>query len=370
MRLADLGGVFMSISEPLGKGDGAPRRRRQRYGGTHPKNFQQKYKEHAIDAHPELLKHLRAKGITPAGTHVPVLTAEVMAALAPGPGDVVADCTIGYGGHATEFLRRIGPSGILVGLDIDGAELERTRQQLSALNSPIRLYRSNFAGIANVMRKEGLEGFDIIFADLGVSSMQIDDPGRGMSYKHDGPLDMRMDDRRKRTAADMLNTLSEQQLSQALWELADEPDHEVIARQIVAQRSVESFTTIAQLVELVFAVKGLTIKDWKRQNRLRPGLLHPAARTFQAMRILVNDELGSLKELLRVAPFCLRPGGRIGIISFHSGEDRLVKKAFAGGLHDGLFQSAATDIIVPDRNEIASNPRSSSAKFRWACLSP
>jgi 16S rRNA (cytosine1402-N4)-methyltransferase len=179
---------------------------------------------------------------------------------------------------------------------------------------------------------------------------------------------MRMDDRRKRTAADMLNTLSERQLSQALWDLADEPDHETIARQIVAQRSVESFTTIAQLVELIFTVKGLTIKGWKRQHRLRPGLLHPAALTFQAMRILVNDELGSLKELLRVAPFCLRPGGRIGIISFHSGEDRLVKKAFAGGLRDGLFRSAATDIIVPDRNEIASNPRSSSAKFRWACL--
>jgi 16S rRNA (cytosine1402-N4)-methyltransferase len=351
----------------LGRGDGAPRRR-QRYSGTHPKNFQQKYKEHAIDAHPELLAHLRAKGKTPAGTHVPILTAEVMAALAPGPGDVVADCTIGYGGHATEFLRRIGPSGILVGLDIDGAELERTRQRLSALNAPIRLYRSNFAGLAGVVRKEGLEGFDIIFADLGVSSMQIDDPGRGMSYKRDGPLDMRMDDRRKRTAADMLNTLSERQLSQALWELADEPDHEVIARQIVAQRSVESFTTIAQLVELIFTVKGLTIKDWKRQSRLRPGLLHPAARTFQAMRILVNDELGSLKELLRVAPFCLRPGGRIGIISFHSGEDRLVKKAFAGGLRDGLFNSAATEVIVPDRSEIASNPRSSSAKFRWACL--
>jgi len=358
----------MSISESLGNGDGTPRQRRQRYSGTHPKNFQQKYKEHAIDAHPELLAHLRAKGKTPAGTHVPVLMAEVMAALAPGPGDVVADCTIGYGGHATEFLHRIGPSGILVGLDIDGAELERTRQRLSALNAPIRLYRSNFAGLAGVMHKEGIDGFDIIFADLGVSSMQIDDPGRGMSYKRDGPLDMRMDDRRKRTAADMLNTLSERQLSQALWDLADEPDHETIARQIVAQRSVESFTTIAQLVELIFTVKGLTIKGWKRQHRLRPGLLHPAALTFQAMRILVNDELGSLKELLRVAPFCLRPGGRIGIISFHSGEDRLVKKAFAGGLRDGLFRSAATDIIVPDRNEIASNPRSSSAKFRWACL--
>lgn len=343
-----------------------PRRRRPRYSGTHPKQFGEKYKEHAIDAHPELLEHLRAKGKTPAGTHVPIMTAEIMEALRPAPGEIVADCTLGYGGHATEFARRIGVSGTLVGFDIDGAELERTRDRLSALNVPMRFHRSNFAGIGNVMRKEGIDGFDIIFADLGVSSMQIDNPQRGMSYKHPGPLDMRMDDRRKQTAADFLNTLPEKELSEALLEFADEPDYQAIAKSIVAARKTTPFATVEQLVELIFTAKGMSIQDWKQQVRRRPGLLHPAARTFQALRILVNDELGALKELLRLAPHCLRPGGRIGIISFHSGEDRLVKKSFAAGLHDGVYQTVADEIITPTRDEIASNPRSASAKFRWA----
>jgi 16S rRNA (cytosine1402-N4)-methyltransferase len=355
----------MDMSESSGQGEGKPRRRR-RYSGSHPKRFEEKYKEHAIDAHPELLAHLRAKGKTPAGAHIPILVEEVLAALKPSAGEVAADCTIGYGGHAAQFMRRIGPGGKLVGFDVDGAELERTRKRLEALGTPMSLYRSNFAGIANVMGKEGLDGFDIIFADLGVSSMQIDNPGRGMSYKRTGPLDMRMDDRRKRTAADLLNTLSERELAEALWELADEPDYQAIAHDIVARRSVETFANTAQLVELIFDVKGLTDKDLKQQRQSNPGLPHPAARTFQALRMLVNDELGSLKELLRVAPYCLRPAGRIGVISFHSGEDRLVKHAFANGLREGVYQAAAFEAIVPQRNEIASNPRSASAKFRWA----
>jgi 16S rRNA (cytosine1402-N4)-methyltransferase len=353
----------MDMSESSGQ---EKPRRRQRYSGSHPKRFEEKYKEHAIDAHPELLAHLRAKGKTPVGTHIPILVEEVLAALKPAAGEVVADCTIGYGGHAAQFMRRIGPGGKLVGFDVDGAELERTRVRLAVLGVPMSLHRSNFAGVANVMNKEGLDGFDIIFADLGVSSMQIDNPGRGMSYKHDGPLDMRMDDRRKRTAADLLNTLPERELADALWGLADEPDYQEIAHDIVARRAGETFATTAQLVALVFDVKGLTSSDLKQQRRSNPGLPNPAARTFQALRMLVNDELGSLRELLRVAPYCLRLGGRIGILSFHSGEDRLVKHAFADGLVEGVYQAAAEDVIVPQRSEVASNPRSASAKFRWA----
>lgn len=339
-------------------------RRRKRYSGTHPKCFAEKYKEHAIDAHPELLEHLRAKGKTPAGTHIPILVHEVMDVLRPAAGEIVADCTLGYGGHAAEFMRRIGPTGRLVGFDVDGAELERTRNRLEPLGVPMSLYRSNFAGIANVMNKEGLEGFDVIFADLGMSSMQIDNPARGMSYKHAGPLDMRMDDRRQQTAADLLNTLSEKELVEALRELGDEPDCQAIARQIVQRRADEKFVETGQLVALIFDVKGITMSDWKR--RQNPGLLHPAALTFQALRILVNDEQGTLRELLRVAPYCLREGGRIGILSFHSGEDRLVKHAFADGVRDGVYSMAAKEVITPSREEIASNPRSASAKLRWA----
>ncbi len=342
-------------------------RRRPRYSGTHPKNYKQKYKEHNITAHPDLKAHLRAKGKTPAGSHIPVLAEEVLGCLKPRPGQVVADCTIGYGGHALEFIKVIGPTGRLIAFDVDGAELERTRNRLSKEKTPISFYHSNFAGIANVLNKEKLDGYDIIFADLGVSSMQIDNPDRGISYKNEGPLDMRMDERLKRTGADLLKTLSEEELAKAFLELSDEPDYQEIAWTIVAQRSIQPITTVSQLVRLVFAVKGLTVNSWKKKQRSSKfGSLHPAARTFQALRILVNDELGSLKELLRLAPYCLRPGGRIGIISFHSGEDRLVKQSFRDGVQAGLYQSAAENAIVPRIKEIMSNPRCSSAKFRWA----
>lgn len=343
-----------------------PHRRRPRYSGTHPKQFAEKYKEHAIDAHPELLGHLRAKGKTPASTHIPIMTDKIVMALSPAAGEKVADCTLGYGGHAAAFLERIGPAGTLIGLDIDGAELQRTQQRLSTYAPALRVHRCNFAGLGGILQREGLDGVDIIFADLGVSSMQIDNPARGLSYKHDGPLDMRMDDRCPNTAADLLAALDEQKLAEALWELADEPDHAAIARAVIARRQTHPLTTVTQLVDLVLTVKGQTRQDWKRQVRTAPTMLHPAARTFQAIRMLVNDELGAIKALLRIAPYCLRPGGRIGIISFHSGEDRLVKKAFADGLRDGLYTTISPEVIVPGREEIAANPRSRSAKFRWA----
>jgi len=294
--------------------------------------------------------------------------AEVMEALHPAPGERACDCTVGYGGHALELARRIGSTGRLVGLDVDGDQLERARVRIGQQcpDVPTAFYRSNFAGIAKIMRTEAPEGFDILFADLGLSSMQIDDPQRGMSYRHDGPLDMRMDQRRKQTAADLLGTFSEEALSEALRDLADEPDWRAIAGRIIEYRRREPLTRAGQLVELVFEVKGIDAADFKRQRRQNPGLLHPAARTFQALRMLVNDELAALKELLRVAPDCLGAGGRIGILSFHSGEDRLVKQAFAAGRRDGRYGRIAEEVITPSREEIAANPRSGSAKFRWA----
>jgi 16S rRNA (cytosine1402-N4)-methyltransferase len=290
-----------------------------------------------------------------------------MACLRPEAGEIVADCTIGYGAHALEFIRLIGEKGRLVGFDVDGAELEKTRRRLAGQRAKMSFYHMNFAGIGNVLSSEKIEGYDIIFADLGVSSMQIDDPSRGISYKHEGPLDMRMDKRLKRTGADLVNTLSQKQLSQALWELSDEPDHEKIAQMIVAHRSIRPITQVLELVRLILNVKGMTERTWKkRQKESGFGSLHPAARTFQALRIFVNDELSALKELLRIAPYCLRPGGRIGIISFHSGEDRLVKRSFAEGYERGIYEAISKKAIVPRVKEIMANPRSSSAKFRWA----
>jgi 16S rRNA (cytosine1402-N4)-methyltransferase len=361
----------MNAFDGTGNGEQSPLKhpRRRRYSGTHPKSFREKYKEHNITAYPEMKEHLLAKGKTPAGSHIPVLTEEVIACLQPKNGEIIVDCTVGYGGHASEFIKHIGPSGKLIALDIDNAELERTRGRLSGENVPVSFYQSNFAGIGKVLKKENLDGCDIIFADLGVSSMQIDNPERGMSYKNEGPLDMRMDDRLKQTGADLLNSLSEEELSEAFLELADEPDHQKIAHRIVTQRAVQAITQTSQLVDVIFDAKGIIKKIWRQQRRSsKSGPLHPAARTFQALRILVNDELGCLRELLRAAPYCLRPGGRIGIISFHSGEDRLVKHSFRDGVRGGIYQSAAEDAIVPQIKEINSNPRSASAKFRWAVV--
>lgn len=339
-------------------------RRRPRYKGTHPRRFEERYKELRPEHYPEMREHIRAQGRTPAGTHVPVLLNEVLAALDPKPGETVADCTLGYGGHAGELLRRIGPAGRLVGFDIDAPTLERTRERLAAIGGRLHLYRSNFAGLAKPMRELGIDGYDAILADLGVSSMQLDEPARGFSYKQDGPLDMRMDDRLPETAADLLRKLPEAELVSALRELGDEPDAERIARRIAQERERRPVRRTLQLVDLVLAAKGLARRDWRAQSK--PGAAHPAALTFQALRILVNDEMGALRQLLRLAPHCLRPGGRVAIISFHAGEDRLVKQSFRAGVQSGIYAEASEEPVRPGSTEINANPRSASAKLRWA----
>jgi len=347
-----------------------PRRRRPRYSGTHPKRFEHRYKELNPTAHPGMHEHIRAQGRTPAGTHVPVLVDEVLAALRPQPGDVVADCTIGHGGHAREFISRIAPAGRLIGLDVDAVQLERTRAALAADGAAdavrVALHRSHFAGLGKVLTREGVDGCDLILADLGVSSMQIDDPARGFGYKHDGPLDMRMDDRLARTAADWLACLSEDELTACLSEWADEPNAARIAAGIVRRRAARPLTATRDLVDVVFEAVGLTRRAWRNRGSEQRGALHPAARTFQALRMLVNDELSGLEQFLRVVPYCLREGGRVGIISFHSGEDRRVERSFADGLESGTYAAAAETPIRPSPAEVVANPRSRSALLRWA----
>jgi len=362
-------------------GEPVPRRRRPRYPGTHPRKFSEKYKEQDPDSFPEIQVHVAAQGRTPAGTHIPVLLGEVVAALNPQPGDVVADCTLGYGGHAMEFLKRIGPTGTLLGLDVDAAQLARTRDRLLAAvtgftaNDPeratqwrsrIHIHRSHFAGLGKQMTALALSGFDIIYADLGVSSMQIDDPDRGFSYKHDGPLDMRMDHRLVTTAADLLATLTAEELVDALKGFADEPDARPIVDAIIRRRAFRPIIRTGQLVDLVFEVKGMTRRAWRERPDSQRGQLHPAARTFQALRMLVNDEVSGLTGLLRTAPHCLKPGGRFGVISFHSREDALVERLFREGISSGTYSAISESAIRPTPAEVASNPRSRSALFRWA----
>jgi len=338
--------------------------RRARYRGTHPRRFDQRYKELQPQKYPGIHKHIRAQGRTPAGTHVPVLMAEVMETLMPAPGELVVDCTLGFAGHARGFLQRTAPDGRLIGLDVDGEQLERARETLVSFGERVTLHRGNFAGLPKALAAAGVESTDIIFADLGISSMQIDDPARGLSYKHDGPLDMRLDARTQRTAAALLASIARDELIVALRDFADEPDAERIADAVIDRRARELITTTRELVDLILSSKRLTRRSWRKSSVAAEG--HPAARTFQALRILTNDELGALAQLLRTAPACLKPGGRLGIISFHSGEDRIVKHAFREGVRNGVYADMNSDVVRPSRDELRDNPRSGSAKYRWA----
>ncbi|MBN2561349.1 MAG: 16S rRNA (cytosine(1402)-N(4))-methyltransferase RsmH [Phycisphaerae bacterium] len=338
--------------------------RRKRYWGNHPTHFDEKYKELSPERYPDMHDHIRAQGRTPAGAHVPIMVAEVVAAMHLRPGYVVADGTLGYGGHAEAVLPHILPGGRLVGFDVDREQLDRTAARLRAAfpDATMSFHHGNFAGLDRRLAGEGLDGYDSILVDLGVSSMQIDDPSRGFSYKHDGPLDMRMDSRLARTAADLLATISEEELAAALDELADEPDHVRIARTIVSCRNDHPIATTGQLADLVLELKGLTRSQWARRDATRRGETHPAARTFQALRILVNDEFGSLRQLLRVAPWCLRSGGHIVLLTFHSGEERIVRRALA----DGHYAEASDEPVRPSAGEIRDNPRCTSARLHWA----
>lgn len=361
-----MGQIPSDHSEPSPEPPKPPRRKR--YRGTHPTHFDEKYKERSPENYPDIHRHVRAQGRTPAGAHVPIMVAEVLEAMRLKPGDVVADLTLGYGGHAEAILPRIAPGGRLLGFDVDRAQLDLAAERLRAAfsDAAMSFHHGNFAGLDRRLAAEGLDGCDAAFADLGVSSMQIDNPSRGFSYKHDGPLDMRMDGRLTRTAADLLASMSEDDLVSALRSLADESDAARIARAIAGCRDAHPIATTRQLVDLILHLKGLTRRQWAQRDASRRGETHPAARTFQTLRILVNDELGSLRQLLRVAPWCLRPGGHLALLTFHSGEQRIVREAFADGLRCGLYAEASDDPVRPSAGEVRDNPRSASARLHWA----
>jgi 16S rRNA (cytosine1402-N4)-methyltransferase len=305
---------------------------------------------------------------TPPGEHRPVLLDEILQVLAVAPGAAVVDCTVGWAGHAVELLRRAGPTGRLIGLDLDPTNLPRARQRLEALGLPFSLHHGNFAALPSVLAAEGIGGVDAVLADLGMSSMQVDDAQRGFSYARDGPLDMRMDPTRGRSAAEILASISEAELAEALRELGDEPEAERVAAQIVAARKQTPLDRTGQLARLL--VEASQPPGSKRSWRLRPAPgrweLHPAARTFQALRILVNRELANLEQLLRVLPALLRPGATAAIVSFHSGEDRRVKAAFRAGRQTGVYDQISPEPIRARFAEKTANPRSRSAKLRWA----
>ena len=337
-----------------------PHARRPRYPGRNPREFSQKYKELDPDRYAAEIEKVRASGKTPAGTHVPILVDEVLAAARPAPGDVVVDCTLGGGGHARLMLDRILPGGRLIGLDVDPLELPRTESRLRAAGygpDVLTVRQSNFAGLGKALAAAEIAGADVVLADLGVSSMQLDNPERGFSYKGVGPLDMRMNPSRGEPASALLARVTEDELAALLDEHADEPHAPVIATLL--KREPLTTTHAAERVVrtgLEAALPRLSKADVKVSVR----------RTFQALRIAVNDEFAVLDALLRSLPACLSPGGRAVVITFHSGEDRRVKKAFQAGAREGVYAAIATEVIRPSMEETRANRRASSAKLRWA----
>jgi 16S rRNA (cytosine1402-N4)-methyltransferase len=296
----------------------------------------------------------------------------VLAVLEPVAGDTIVDCTVGWAGHAVELLRRVGPTGRLVGLDLDAENLSQARSRLEAVGHPYSLHHANFAALQTILAESGLAPVNALVADLGMSSMQVDDPERGFSYARDGPLDMRMDRSRSRSAAAVLAEISEKDLADALREYGDEPNANHIAAALVRARATAPLERTGDVTRAIMEMHRASGSNasWA----LNPGKgkweLHPAARTFQALRILVNRELANLAQLLRILPEIVAPGGRIALISFHSGEDRLVKGALRAGLQQGIYEAASPDPVRARFAERTANPRSRSAKLRWARRKP
>jgi 16S rRNA (cytosine1402-N4)-methyltransferase len=334
--------------------------RRQRYAGKNPRNFSEKYKELRSEEYPAEMLKVVSNGRTPAGTHRPIMVDEIMLALRLVPGSIVADCTLAYGGHSTVMLQAIQPNGRLIAMDHDPFELAKTEKRLRSYGYPeesLVIRRMNFAGAAQLIAAESPGGVDAILVDLGVSSMQLDDPDRGFSYKLDGPLDMRMNQMRGRSASQLLSTWSEIQLATILTNNADEPNAKLIAAAIVLAHSKQPLVTTFALAAVVRCVQHLESTG---------GYESAIRRVFQAIRIEVNQEFESLDTFLAQLPSCLRPGGRVAILSFHSGEDRRVKLCFKQGLQQGVFTSISNEFQVPTHGEVWNNSRARSAKLRVA----
>jgi len=336
-----------------------PHKRRERYKGTHPHAFKEKYKELNPEQYQDDVAKVIARGATPAGTHRSICVAEILEVLRPAPGETAVDCTLGYGGHSKEILARLLPGGKLYGLDADPVEIEKTKARFLAdgFGSESFVARHiNFAGLPKLL-EDVPGGFDIALADLGVSSMQIDNPLRGFTFKRDGPLDMRMNPEKGASAALFLERITEKKLAAVLRENADEPAATAIARVlIIRQGSIKTTRGLADAVRFALVASHQTEDEVTKAVR----------RTFQAIRIEVNGEFSALDTLLARLPECMKSGGRIAILTFHSGENRRVQGQFAEGFDSGLYSAISDTPLYPTAQEKYSNPRASSASLRWA----
>ncbi|CAN5368064.1 16S rRNA (cytosine(1402)-N(4))-methyltransferase RsmH [soil metagenome] len=337
--------------------------RRKRYKGTHPQAFKEKYKELQPELYAEDVAKILEQGRTPAGMHRSICVHEIMELLKVTPGQTGLDATLGYGGHSLEILKQLVPGGRLFAIDVDPIELPQTTARLEALGYGHDVFiaqQLNFAGIDQIVEQAGL--LDFILADLGVSSMQIDNPDRGFSFKVDGPLDLRLNPSTGKTAARLLKNISKDKLEDIFIANADEPFYEPIATAICKYNSKgKIIETTSQLREIItdalFNLKIDLSKDEIKKS---------CQRCFQALRIEVNNEFEVLDSFLEKLPDALDSGGRVAILSFHSGEDRRVKKSFQHLFREGIYREIAPDPIRPTTEECNANPRAKSAKLRWA----
>lgn len=345
-------------------------KRRIHYSGRYPRHFAEKYKELNPEKYGEEIAHVRAKGNTPAGTHIPIMVEEILDILAIKPGERGFDATLGYGGHTMAMLEQLRGKGHLYGGDVDPIESQKTEARIRAKGYGAEIWERrlmNFCEIDKLAEETG--PFDFVLADLGVSSMQIDNPERGFTYKSDGPLDLRLNQQAGSSAADRLREMTQAELVGMMQENADEPYAEEIARQIVRAEKRRPIRTTRELYAVIEAalekVRLQRGADGRQPDR-RDVIRKSSARVFQALRIDVNHEYEVLYEFMEKLPFALAPGGRAAILTFHSGEDRIVKKAFKAFHQQGIYQDIARDVIRPSREECYNNSRAHSTKLRWA----
>ncbi len=338
-------------------------KRRVHYSGKYPKKFEEKYKEHDPEKYADTIEHVISKGSTPAGMHISIMVQEILDFLQIRPGQQGLDCTLGYGGHTRKMLEQLSGDGCIYGLDIDPIESRKTLERLRSAGYGEDIFRfrlMNFAHIDQVAAEAG--PFDFVLADLGVSSMQIDNPERGFSYKIDGPLDLRLDPEHGQSAAERLHSITEPEFVGMMVENSDEPYAEEIAHKVFSRMAKgNAMDTTTALCEAITSALFKVPKEEREQ-----AVKKSCARVFQALRIDVNSEFEVLYSFLEKLPGVLKPGGRAAILTFHSGEDRLVKKSFRDLERAGIYSEVAGEVIRPSAEECRMNPRSKSTKMRWA----
>lgn len=341
-------------------------KRRVRYSGKYPKKFEEKYKEQNPEKYADTVAHVIEKGSTPAGMHISIMVEEILDFLQIKPGQCGLDATLGYGGHTSKMLEQLKGQGHIYGLDVDPIEQEKTIERLKNKGYGEDIFTAkliNFANIDQVSKEVGK--FDFVLADLGVSSMQIDNPERGFSYKIDGPLDLRMNPRKGSSAAERLHEITQEEFVGMLIENSDEPYAEEIAQKVFWQMKqgnpMDTTTALREAIESAL----VKVPQKERKEVVKKS----CQRTFQALRIDVNSEFEVLYSFLEKLPTVLKPGGRVAILTFHSGEDRLVKQSFKELKKAGIYSDVAKDVVRPSAEECRRNGRARSTKMRWAIRS-